>query len=105
MTTTNPVTDADKKIWIVSQIQTRDMKCSIAHAVAFYFTHEEAVRCLDYLDTEAGWYMYVVIETFSPGYLAMSKSEEWYARNKADDGWIPCEKPDALANVVHFGLG
>jgi hypothetical protein len=100
-----PVKPTPQPIWIVSQIQTRDYKCDISHGVAFYYSLEDARGCLQYLDTETGWYTHVVIEMYTPGYLAYSQSEEWYQRNPNDDGWVLGTKPEDLSNVVHFGLG
>lgn len=69
----------------------------------FYLTLDEAIEGMHKcVDTGAGYYTHVVIESFQPGIYATADSEAWF---EWTDGWKACAKPDAEQGCVSYGMG
>lgn len=82
---------------------------------------EEDIRCIGYYISleyarsvvknhyeslcEAGYYRYVVIEAFSPGWYPSAKKEEWYEFTDRGKKVKKIKKPKQYAKTCNFGIG
>lgn len=72
----------------------------------FCFSREEAIAGLRAnCDTETGYYNRAVIERYCGGIYIEADQEEWLRNDDDGNGWVMCDKPVELKQVVHFAMG
>jgi hypothetical protein len=74
------------------------------HVAAFYHNLAEALEVLQYLDTEAGYYSHLLIETYQPGYMPVCTEERWFQWDQENSGWLTIAKPEDMQQVINFAL-
>ena len=103
------------KIWTVTTLAIRVGRDAKSRTWGYYLTHprtwgyyltrNDAIagmhKCID---TEAGYYTHVVIESFEPGIYVFchEENQEWFVWK---DGWKECIKPRAERHIVNYGMG
>jgi hypothetical protein len=92
-------------IWTVATLGIHEGRDVSPRTWGYYLTKDEAIagmhRCVD---TEAGYYTHVVIESFEPGIYAICHEENqtWF---EWKDAWVACAKPETERRIVNYGMG
>ena len=99
-----PIISSGSSIWTVTAIG-KDQKTSPRNW-GYYFSSEDAYDGMQRsVDTEAGYYKYVVIENFTPGIVASADKELWFIWSWRYDKWIKCKKPKCEIGITSYGMG
>lgn len=90
-------------IYTVSTIGLHPHRRNHVRTWGYYLTLDEAIAGMhECVDTEAGYYTHVVIESFQPGIYAVANSETWF---EWADRWKACSKPDGERGLINYGMG
>ena len=76
--------------------------------VGYYPTLEEAKKCVEenWGDIQECYYKYAVIEDVEPGlYRTAESTPLWYKWSKAQEKFLPIDKPAQLSQTFGFTIG
>ena len=79
-----------------------------SRTVGYYPSLEEAKKCIEenHGDIQESYYKYAVIEDVEPGlYRSTESTSIWYKWSKAQEKFLPIDKPAQLSQIVGFTIG
>lgn len=92
-------------IWTISTIGLHGQGRVETRTWGYCFTRDEAIAEMHgCVDTEAGYYTHVVIESFEPGITSIchEENQEWFEWR---DAWVSCAKPETERGIINYGMG